>query len=159
VAGNQPPKISVSDLDNIERLLDQVPAHRDASVSKQKAIGILAPELHAMRAKGYSWKDIATWLLEHGLSVTPVALQGYVRRVPQADLGVRPGAARRKRRRTPNSTPMSTPPAAPAASVPAVSTPRAAPPAPPAVKDVIERRDEPGARRSEFVVRPNSTDI
>ena len=159
MAGNQPPKISVSDLDNIERLLDQVPAHRDTSVSKQKAIGILAPKLHAMRAKGYSWKDIAAWLMEHGLSVTPVALQGYVRRVPQADPGVRPAAARKKRRRTPDSPPTSTAPAAPAASVPAVSTPRAGPPAPPVVKDVVERRSDPGARRSEFVVRPDSKDI
>jgi hypothetical protein len=59
VAIHPPTKIAVSDLDTLDQLLDQVPVHRDTSVSKQRAIGILAPKLYAMRAKGYSWGDIA----------------------------------------------------------------------------------------------------
>jgi hypothetical protein len=44
-------KIAVSDLDTLDQLLDQVPVHRDASVSKRRAIGIPAPKLYAMRVR------------------------------------------------------------------------------------------------------------
>ena len=87
-------KIAVSDLDTLDQLLDEVPVHRDTSVSKQRAIGILAPKLYAMRAKGYSWGDIAAGLVDHGLTITRVALQGYLRRVRSVDANADSGAAR-----------------------------------------------------------------
>jgi hypothetical protein len=52
-------KIAVSDVDKLEQLLDQVPAHRDTAISKRQAIGRLTPKLRAMLAKGYSWGAIA----------------------------------------------------------------------------------------------------
>jgi hypothetical protein len=68
VAAHPTTQIAASDLDMLGHLLDQVPVHRDTSVSKQRAIRILAPKLYAMRAKGYSWGDIAAWLMDHGLT-------------------------------------------------------------------------------------------
>ena len=90
-------KISVSELRNIARSLDALPPHRDTSVSKQKAIALLAPELHAMRSKGYSWSAIAALLTSNGVPVSAVALQSYLWRARVADETVRP-ASRRKRR-------------------------------------------------------------
>jgi hypothetical protein len=153
-------KIAVSDLDTIDQLLDQVPAHRNTSVSKQRAIGILAPKLYAMRAKGYSWGDIAAWRAHHGLTITRVALQRYLRRARPVDANAGSDAARARetapcaRERLANLSAS----AAVAVSEPA-APPRAAPEAPPRIPDIGERRTEPGVRRSEFVVRPDSKDL
>jgi len=160
VAAPQSTKIALTDVAKIEQLLDEVPKRRDTAVSKQQAVSILAPRLRAMRSKGYSWHDIATWLMDHGLTVGPVALQGYLRRVREADASVekRPG---RKRRDHMRETSAGGP--TPSTASTGVPGPRAqpdpAPRAPPLVKDVIERRIEPTARRSDFVVRPDTKDI
>ncbi len=151
-------KIAVSDLDTLDQLLDQVPVHRDTSVSKQRAIGILAPKLYAMRAKGYSWGDIAAWLVDHGLTITRVALQGYLRRVRSVDANADSGAARPRPSRARERLASRPPSAAATLSKPA-ATPRATPEAAPRMREVVERRAEPGVRRSEFVVRPDSKDI
>jgi hypothetical protein len=142
-------KIAVSDLDTLDRLLDQVPVHRDTSVNKQRAIGILAPELYAMRAKGYSWGDIAAWLVDHGLTITRVALQGYLRRVRSVDANADSGAARPRPSRARERLASRSPSAAAAVTEPA-ATPHATPEAPPRTRAIIERRTEPGVRRSEF---------
>lgn len=152
-------KIAVSELDNLGHLLDQVPPHHETSVSKQKAIALLAPKLHAMRAKGYSWNGIAAWLMDHGLSVTRGALQGYLRRTGRVDARARSSGGRRPRQRIPESPASGSPPLA---SVPHVSTPRPPPDTTHAsqpLKDVIERSSEPGARRSQFTVRPDTENI
>jgi hypothetical protein len=150
-------KIAVSDLDMLDQLLDQVPVHRDTSVSKQRAIGILAPKLYAMRAKGYSWGDIASWLVDHGLTVTRGALQGYLRRVRPVDANAGSGAARTRPLRARERLASRSPSAAAVVSEPA-ATPHTAE-APPRIREIVERRTEPGVRRSEFVVRPDSKDI
>jgi hypothetical protein len=154
-------KIAMSDLDKIEQLLDQVQAPPDTFVSKQRAIGILAPRLHAMRAKGYSWSAVAAWLMEHGINVSPVALQGYLRRVRMADASEGPEAIRKRRQRAQDSRATRSSPAR-AAPLPAVSPLPAksiTPPTAAVAGEVVVRRNEPGARRSEFVVRPDSKDI
>jgi hypothetical protein len=158
VAGQQPPKISVSDLDNIDRLLDQVPVHRDTSVSKLKAVAILAPKLHAMRAKGYTWPAIAAWLMEHGLTITATALQGYLRRVAPADRSERRRAARRRHAQVMDGDAIRQPPPG-AAPVPAVATQREVQETPAAAasgRQAVERPAEPSVRRSAFVVRPDT---
>ncbi len=151
-------KIAVSDLDTLDQLLDQVPVHRDTSVSKQRAIGILAPKLYAMRAKGYSWGDIAAWLVDHGLTVTRVALQGYLRRVRSVDANAAPAASRTRPPRARERVASRSSSAAAAVLEPA-ATPHPTPEAAPRMREIVERRAEPGARRSEFVVRPDSKDI
>lgn len=152
-------KIAVSELDKLGHLLDQIPPHHETAISKQKAIALLAPKLHAMRAKGYSWNDVAAWLMDNGLSVTRVALQGYLRRTGRVEARARPGAARKPRQRIPGSPASGSPPLA---GAPPVST---SPPAPAAahapqrIKDDIERRYDPSARRSQFNVRPDTENI
>jgi hypothetical protein len=158
VADHPSTKIAVSDLDTIDQLLDQVPAHRDTSVSKQRAIGILAPKLYAMRAKGYSWGDIAAWLVDHGLTVTRVALQGYLRRLRVRDTNAGTGSVPTRPPRARERSAYRSVSAAAAVSEPA-ATPHPTPEAAPRMREIVERRAEPGARRSEFVVRPDSKDI
>jgi hypothetical protein len=154
-------KIAVSDLDKLEELLEQAPAHRDTAISKRQAIGRLAPKLYALRAKGYSWNGVARWLTEHGLAVTAAVLTGYLRYTPPhaAIAAARPAKARRQRSAT-----------APAiVSAPAASTEQAAlarvatPPAPSgpraAIKNTPALKGDHGARRSEFAVRPDSDEL
>lgn len=72
-------RVALSQIASLEQELDQTPARNATEVSKGHAIAILAPKLHALRAKGYAWRDIAAWLTEHGVSVSTPALQRYLR--------------------------------------------------------------------------------
>ncbi|MGD0680145.1 MAG: hypothetical protein ABSC94_32585 [Polyangiaceae bacterium] len=159
MAVNQSTKIDVSDLANIEHLLDEVPAHRHTAVSKQRAIDILAPKLYAMRAKGYSWKDIAGWLMDHGLAVSPVALGGYLRRVRGAGTHDRSKGGRKRRPRMREDRTARSPAAAAPQTVSTAHASLDGGAATKPVQGAMDRRNEPGARRSEFVVRPDTKDI
>ena len=154
-------KIAVSDVDKLEQLLDQVPAHRDTAISKRQAIGRLTPKLRAMLAKGYSWGAIAAWLSEHGLAVSRSVLQGYLRPSSSAAAGTsaRTRGGRQKRVEEPSAT-ISTS-TAPAHSPVLTTSPvkREAPAAKSAAKEAVGRPIEQGARRSEFAVRPDSEEL
>jgi len=154
-------KIAVSDVDKLEQLLDQVPAHRDTAISKRQAIGRLTPKLRAMLAKGYSWGAIAAWLSEHGLEVSRSVLQGYLRPSSRTAAGApaRARGGRQKRVEEPSaSISASTAPADPPV-VAAAAVKREAPAAKPAVKEAVGRPIEHVARRSEFAVRPDSEEL
>jgi hypothetical protein len=71
--------IALSQIAILEQALDEVPARNATEVGKAKAIGILAPKIHALRAKGYAWREVAAWLTEHGVAVTVPALQRHLR--------------------------------------------------------------------------------
>ena len=151
-------KISLSELDNIARSLDALPPRRDTSVSKQKAIALLAPELHAMRSKGYSWSEIAALLTSNGVPVSAVALQSYLWRARVADETDRPASRRKRRARvTYDSTTAS--PAVFSAPVRVATTSRELPAAPASDERLIERPAEELRRHSMFVVRPDSHEI
>ena len=151
-------KISVSELRNIARSLDALPLHRDTSVSKQKAIALLAPELHAMRSKGYSWSDIATLLTNNGVPVSAVALQSYLWRARVADETDRPASRRKRRARVAHDSATASP-AAFSAPVRVATTSRELPAAPASDEGLIERPAEELRRHSMFVVRPDSDEI
>jgi hypothetical protein len=154
-------KIALSEIATLEHLIDQAPARSASEVSKRRAIGILAPKLYELRAKGYAWREVAAWLTEHGLAVTAPALQRYLRGVkPPATSGnpSRSTGGRTKASRDERTASRISPPALVqvpvisgrqmnAASVAAIG-PQAKAPAP-----------EQGKRRSEFVPRPDSEDI
>ncbi len=154
-------KIAVSEVDKLEQLLDQVPAHRDTAISKRQAIGRLTPKLRAMLAKGYSWGAIAAWLSEHGLAVSRSVLQGYLRPSSPAALSTSARARGGRQKRVEEQSAglsASTAPAHP----PVVDTPpvkREAPAAKPTAKEAVGRPIEHGARRSEFAVRPDSEEL
>ncbi len=76
---NKSTTIALSQIATLEQALDQAPARNATEVGKGKAIGILAPKLYALRAKGYTWRDVAAWLTDHDVAVTPATLQRYLR--------------------------------------------------------------------------------
>jgi hypothetical protein len=151
-------KISVSELHNIARSLEALPPHRDRSVSKQKAIALLAPELHAMRSKGYSWSAIATLLTSNGVPVSAVALQSYLWRARVADETVCP-ASRRKRRAPVTHDSATASLATVSVPVRVATTSRELPAAPASDEQLIDRPAGELRRRSMFVVRPDSDEI
>ena len=151
-------KISASELHKIAQSLDALPPHRDASVSKQKAIALLAPELHAMRSKGYSWSEIATLLTNNGLPVTAVALQSYLWRARVADETERPTSRRKRRARVAHDSATALP-AVVSAPVRVVTTSRELPAGSASNERPIERPTEELRRRSTIVVRPDSDEI
>jgi hypothetical protein len=85
-------KIALSAIARLRERLGQVPTCEAAEVSKQRAIGLLAPELYGMHAKGYTWQAIASMLSDEGILVTSIALQGYVRKATR-EAGGRPKRA------------------------------------------------------------------
>ena len=151
-------KIEVSELRNIARSLDALPPHRDTSVSKQKAIALLAPELYAMRSKGYSWSAIATLLTKNGVPVSAVALQSYLWRARVADETVRPASRRKRRARVAHASATASP-AAFSAPVRVATTSLEPPVAPASAERLLERPSEELRRRSMFVVRSDSDEI
>ena len=151
-------KISASELHNIARALDALPPHRDTSVSKQKAIALLAPELHAMRSKGYSWSAIAALLTNNGVPVSAVALQSYLWRARVADGTERPASRRKRRARVAHDSATALP-AVVSAPV-RVATSSLEPPTASASADrPIEQPAEALRRRSTFVGRTGTDEI
>lgn len=71
--------IALSQIAILEQALDEAPSRNATEVGKAKAIGMLAPKIHALRAKGYAWREVAAWLTEHGIAVTVPALQRHLR--------------------------------------------------------------------------------
>jgi hypothetical protein len=98
--------------------------------------------------------------LAHGSwpDVTRVTLQGYLRRVRVQDTKAGSGAAGPRPTRARERL-ASRPASAAAAVLEEATTPHPTAEAAPRMREIIERRAEPGARRSEFVVRPESKDI
>jgi hypothetical protein len=155
-----PTKVALSAVAKLKDRLGDVPTHQADEVSKQRAIGLLVPQLLAMHAKGYTWRAIASLLTDEGLAVTPTALQGYVRRAHSQDMLATTRG--RKGRRAPASTvPLSpsptsatekapTAPNTPTMSEPsreAARPPAGAPSGPPAPGDSGVRRTSPSPRR------------
>jgi hypothetical protein len=159
------PKIAVSDLEKLEKLLDETPAHHAIAVSKRDAIFRLAPRLYDMHAKGYSWGAVAGWLSEHGVIVSRSVLGEYLRRA----LASTPhGAARRQKTRRLRSAEASDVPSdSPSAlhrSIAGHTSPQ-----PDSAATATSSRPSPGrlvpggfhegSRRSDFAVRPDSEEI
>jgi hypothetical protein len=163
VADTHSTKIALSDIANLEQLIDQAPARQATDVSKRRAIGILAPKLYELRGKGYAWREVAAWLTEHGLTVTVPALQRYLRGVrPPAINGAtgRPTAARSTASRDGKAVPRSPP--ASSVDTTAISPGRGqrnVPPVGPPAAEGTARIPRPELRRSEFVPRPDTKDI
>jgi hypothetical protein len=143
LADRQHAKISSSQVENISKKLDAIEAPGDSALSKQKAIAVLAPKLHAMRSKGYTWSAISAWLKENGLDVTSVALQGYLRRA----------RVEAKKNRVAAAPPSTTAPTS-------ASTPRNATAGPGSEKQPAERAAQPPrVRYGTFVPREDTKDI
>jgi len=72
--------LTADDLEILRRELSELPTTRPRTVTKQRAIAELAPELAAAQRRGYTVEDLAQLLADRGLSMTPGTLRGYLRR-------------------------------------------------------------------------------
>jgi hypothetical protein len=158
LADRQHAKISSSQVENISKKLDAIEAPGDSALSKQKAIAVLAPKLHAMRAKGYTWTAISAWLKDNGLDVTSVALQGYLRRARVEAKKNRAAVGRKAGAQKPADQASSAPPSTTAPT--SASTPRNATAGPGSEKQPAERAAQPPrVRYGTFVPREDTKDI
>jgi hypothetical protein len=147
-------KITLSQIAILEQALDEAPTRSTTDVGKAKAISILAPKLHALRGKGYAWREIAAWLTERGVVVTAVSLQRYLREEKLAATRrdkVRPTSRRSGPARDVTPTTTSSPVAAVSANA---STPQPGPRTPPHAAPVPAGSRPP--HPSSFVPRPDS---
>lgn len=175
-------KISISAIEAAERVMDQAPTCNATEVTKTEAMRRLLSPIAAMQAKGYGLAQIAHLLSETGIALTEVSLKNYLTRL-STPTDKEPGrkASRDGTRRPPVSVPAEKqPPAAPsrvahASSAPTgtrqepARSPEAAPAAPgagsPAASVESPRQvasasaQDGGARRSGFVVRPDTKNI
>jgi hypothetical protein len=153
-------RIALSQITTLEQALDQAPARNATEVSKARAIAILAPKLHALRAKGYAWRDVAAWLTEHGVLVTTPALQRYLRTA-------KPSGPGRDKRRAASSRSDASGVAGTATQVPplpstGVQAGLAPSQAPRSASTPVQGSTDLSSRpstRSGFVVRPDTKDI
>jgi hypothetical protein len=163
VTDKQSTKIPLSDLATLGQLLDQAPARRATEVTKRRGIIILAPKLHELRGKGYTWREVAGWLTEHSVPVTVPALQRYLRSAKQAAAhgdraratagrGVASRGAAAAARESPAPPPVH-PPAMPPQG------PSTAPVVKPTAMEGTSRSPQPEPRRSAFAIRPDTKDI
>jgi hypothetical protein len=158
LADHQHAKISASEVENISKKLDAIEAPSDSTLSKQKAIAVLAHKLHAMRAKGYTWSAISAWLKDNGLDVTSVALQGYLRRARVEAKKNRVVAGRKADAQKPADQASGAPPSTTAPT--SANTPRNAIAGLGSETQPAERPAQPPrVRYGSFVPRPDTKDI
>jgi hypothetical protein len=154
----------------LQQSLDEVPPYQANELSKQQTIRALAPQILALRSKGYSWTAVAAMLSERGLPVSVAALRTYLRRVREETADEKPRAQAKRSRDIRPDTPLAErlPPIVPSPSqknetpagkkpppsaVPhtsAVAAPRSSSPAP---------RPEQELGRPMFAVRPDTKDL
>ena len=84
--------LTADDLEILRRELSELPTTRPRTVTKQRAIAELAPELAAAQRRGYTVEDLAQLLADRGLAMTPGTLRGYLRRNRKKRRAGKPGA-------------------------------------------------------------------
>jgi hypothetical protein len=84
--------LTADDLEVLRRELSELPTTRPRTVTKQRAIAELAPELAAAQRRGYTVEDLAQLLADRGLAMTPGTLRGYLRRNRKKRRAGKPGS-------------------------------------------------------------------
>jgi hypothetical protein len=154
----------------LQQSLDKVAPYQATELSKQQTIRTLAPQIFALRSKGYSWTAVAAMLSEHGVPVSVAALRTHLRRVREegASAASRTATKRVRDGRTAACPPEQPPPIALSPS-PSGETPTARRPPQPggaAASGVASlhtassgTRRDPEPRRSPGAVKPDTDDI
>lgn len=93
--GNRPRTTFVRQtaIQQVEALLNSLPEKLQAQVSVRAAVNQLKDQLQAALARGYSYADLATMLVEQGIQITPTTLKTYLpsgRRRLKAETSRRP---------------------------------------------------------------------
>ena len=164
---NRKNKFAADAVAPLQQSLDEIPPCPATELSKQQMIHALAPQIFALRSKGYGWTAVAAMLSERGLPVSVAALRTYLRRVRQdvANDQERHGPKRSRGAKNDATRPAPAPIIAhaaseagktpPVSSAAPLSTPASAPsssPTPAATKE--QRPRNPG-----FYVRPDTKDL
>jgi hypothetical protein len=88
---------NVDEIHRIRKVLQEAPESPNGQVTRPEAIRMLAPDIAAMRSKGYSLTHVAAMLAEQGLAVTEPVLKVYLRRAK------RPTSRRLKAKKPPSA--------------------------------------------------------
>ena len=154
----------------LQQSLDEVPPCPATELSKQQMIHALAPQIVALRSKGYSWTAVAAMLSERGLPVSVAALRTYLRRIREEAANdkphTRPKRVRDARADPPRADPVAVtapavsergttlPLAAASHAVPSIASPGGGP----SRSSSTTAKDQP-LHRASFPVRPDTEDL
>lgn len=146
--------ITLADVERIIRDAETAPdiEPQNRELNKQEAVREAKPAIEALRAKGYSWEEVAQFLAERNLSLTVATLKSYVRRAG----GSKPKAKKERKQRQPAATPAQQPDASPKIATPAAQKPAKAPAKAPEGQKATPQADAP---RGGFNTREDSEDI
>jgi hypothetical protein len=174
----QPRMIRVSDIERLQRTMENVPEQPVEEVTTMQAIRMLSSQIHAMQAKGYGLSAVAELLSDNGVVVTAKTLKTYLGEA-------RAAGGRKNRRKVKAQRPLTAEAAAtaptteskraveahaasgdaqPGARVVAKAPPPATTPPPPtalavAPKAAARPSDDASSRRSAFVPKEDTRDI
>jgi hypothetical protein len=140
-------KITVAQIDAMRVKLAALPAAPAApprAATKMEAVVALAPELVALRGKGWGLQALAAFMTEGGFAISAGTLKNYLQRA---------GAARTKRRRKKESTSSGATGATPTRASAAAASPTAPKTSPTADSAVVTRRP---TSYGSFVVREDT---
>jgi hypothetical protein len=77
-------KIAISAIHQLQRQLQDAPAYTANEVSMVRAIQLLAPDIRAMKAKGYTMDQVAKMLTSSGIPINGTTLKSYLSRFTMA---------------------------------------------------------------------------
>jgi hypothetical protein len=75
-----PPKITMSAIRELQKRMQEAPEYEATEVSMVKAIQLLAPDIRAMKAKGYTMDQIAQTLRDAAIPIAATTLKSYLSR-------------------------------------------------------------------------------
>ena len=73
-------KIAISAIHQLQRQLQDVPEYTANEMSMVRAIQLLAPDIRATKAKGYTMDQIAQMLANSGIAINATTLKSYLSR-------------------------------------------------------------------------------
>jgi hypothetical protein len=73
-------KIAISAIQKLQKQLQDAPEYAAKEVSMVRAIQLLAPDIHAMKAKGYTMSQVAQMLTSQGIPIAGTTLKSYLSR-------------------------------------------------------------------------------
>lgn len=99
---------TVAEVERIRAAMQALPEVKpeQREVGNQEAVTQLAADIESMRAKGYTWDEIAEFFGKNGITIKATTLKSYARR---AGAGSQKGRKPRQKKRTPAAAPTAAP--------------------------------------------------
>ncbi len=77
-------KIAISAIHKLQKQLQDAPEYTANEMSMVRAIQLLAPDIRAMKAKGYTMDQVAQMLTSSGIPIAATTLKSYLNRFTMA---------------------------------------------------------------------------